>query len=72
MVYKNIYIYLYIYIRPRGRSGRSQNRCFFKMHDKGMDTSLCCPTRAMINCRVDREKLVPGSGVPGQRSDSRG
>ena len=67
-----IYTIYFIPIWLRGRLGRSQNRCFFKMHDKGMGTSLCCPTRAMRNCHVDRGKLVLGSGVPGQRSDSRG
>ena len=47
-VYVYVCIYIYTHIRLRGGNGRSQNRCFLRVHDKGMGTSLCCPTRAMV------------------------
>ena len=58
------YIYIHMYKGFRGGNARSQNRCFLKVHDKGMGTSLCCPTRAMVDVSVGREKQALGSGVP--------
>ena len=58
-------MYMHMYIWLRGGTRRSQNRWFLRVHDKGMGTSLCCPTRAMVDVSVDREKQVLGSGVPG-------
>ena len=50
--------------KSNGGNGCSQDRFFLRVYDKGMGTSPCCPTRAMVDVSVDREKQVLGSGVP--------